>query len=300
MRRFLFGRFPVLQIQFPMKSSLVSEKDFRVFIPLVIEESVLCQNSSLDILHSRMRFLFLFLFFFQPVFGMQWAFRDPALGVQTLTYFDQVRERPVVVEFWYPAERKGLRERPESDSLMVHPEEFRGAPMKKGKGKCPLILISHGHRGDRRDLSWLAERLVSQGGFLVAAVDHFGDQRKHFDMQKSIRFWDRALDFTFLLNQLEKEESFLDKIDFDKVGFVGYSLGGMTGLGLAGAQAENLKEILPLLQNELSDFPNHVLERFDFAESERSFLEPRIRGAFLICPATFPYTSEALKKVSIP
>lgn len=247
-----------------------------------------------------MRFLALFFAILHPIFAMHWPSKDPALGVKTLHYFDQKRERPVIVEFWYPAERKGLIEKLESTALLFQPEQYRNAPLIKPETKYPLILISHGHQGDRCDLSWLAEQLVCRGGFVVAAIDHFGDQRKNFIMERSIRFWDRPLDFTFLLNQLENDKDFFAKIDFHKIGFVGYSLGGMTGLGLAGAQASNLRELLPRLRKELPQWPDQIFEEFDYTVSEYSFFEPRIQGVVLLCPATFPYSSHSLKKVKTP
>lgn len=241
-----------------------------------------------------------FLIVFHAVFGMHKpSSKEPSLGVQTIEYFDEERQRPVVVEFWYPAEAQTRGVSFSENSPWIHPKESRDASFSKVNQKYPLILFSHGHQGERRDLSWLADRLVRHG-YCVAAIDHDGDMRGRFDIQKSVRFWNRSIDFSFLLNQLEKDESLKEKIDFSRVGFVGYSLGGMTGLQLAGAKASHVKELVYQLNGKFDSWSNDQFDEVDFSESERSYLESRIKGFCLLCPASYPYSKETLKEVISP
>lgn len=204
------------------------------------------------------------------------------VSARTLHYVDAQRERPVVVELWYAPDSNAA---PSGDSLF-----FR-------EGKRPLILMSHGHRGWRGESQWLAERLAKKG-YLVASLDHYGDMRSHFDALISLRFWERPMDFKFLLDTLEQDASLNEAIDFTRVGFIGYSLGGMTGLSLAGAVANDAKKAVaklgghPLAQN-LSD-------RFDFARVEQSYKDARIKAMLLLCPAAFFYSPEALRQIKIP
>ena len=244
-----------------------------------------------------MRVLICLLVLCQPLLAMHRPTGDKPLGVKTFSYRDESRSRPVVAEFWYPTEQKAPLEKLSADSIWVHPREVRDASLHKQK--YPLVLISHGHQGGRRDLSWLAETLVRQG-YIVAAIDHFGDMRDRFDLFTSVRFWERARDFTFLLDQLEKEPFFQDRIDSKRIGFVGYSLGGMTGLGLAGARAQNVRETVVKLNGKFNEWPSELLDQFDFSESERSFAETRIRAFLLICPAAYPYPADALKEIRAP
>lgn len=239
-------------------------------------------------------FFCLFFLFCQPISAMHRSFEKP-IGVRTFTYLDPLRNRPIVVEVWYPAsQNRPLDE--VSDSIWTHPTEVRDSPVRKGVSKYPLILMSHGHQGGRRDMSWLASWLVHEG-FVVASVDHYGDMRTHFDLSTSVRFWHRALDFPFVLDQLQKNRAIENQIDFTRVGFVGYSLGGMTGLSLAGAQAKNVREVLSRQRKELT---SEFLDRIDFSEAERSFADPRIQSMVLLCPATFVYPFGSLSKIKIP
>lgn len=90
--------------------------------------------------------------------------------------------------------------------------------------------MSHGHRGDRRERSWLAEHLA-KNGFLVAAVEHYGNTFSNYNPLISIRFWERPVDVSFSIDQLLADPFLKNRIDAARIGFVGYSMGGMTGLG---------------------------------------------------------------------
>lgn len=215
------------------------------------------------------------------------------VGVKTLEWHDEARNRPVVVELWYPTQKEGPLE--EESDVWIHPKEVRNSPIMTRTTKYPLILMSHGHFGDRRYLSWLVESLVSNG-FVVASVEHYGNAWRSFNPLLSLRFWERARDITYALNQLSKDP----QLDLNKIGFIGYSLGGMTGLSLAGAKAENVKETLLSLKEELPEMEPEMLEQIDFTEAHGSFFEPRIRAMALLSPARFVFPTHSLKEVKLP
>lgn len=241
-----------------------------------------------------------FLFFIPLLLTLNlpegWASRS--LGVQTIEYKDETRNRPVTVEIWYPTEQTEPTDTP-SDSVWIHPQEIRNASISSEQPKYPLLLMSHGHRGDRRERSWLANSLAKEG-YIIAAVDHYGDTRSTFNPLISLRFWERPLDLSFVLNQILKDPSIQNRINPDQIGFIGYSLGGMTGLGLAGAKAKNVPEtVLQSIKSQREITPK-MIAQIDFSKSEHSYLEPRIKAMLLICPATFVYSPENLKTITIP
>lgn len=222
------------------------------------------------------------------------------LGVRTLQFYDSERNRPVVVELWYPTSAVSVPLDTPNDSIWIHPDERRNAPLSQSKDKYPLILMSHGHRGDRRESTWMAESLVKQG-YVVAAVEHYGNSFKTYDPQISACFWERSRDIGFALDTLLRIDWLKDRIDDEKVGFVGYSLGGMTGLHIGGAVAQNLEQIYTANKPNLEAQMGPVsLEKIPFAEGEKVHLDKRIQAMLLICPATFAFSSEAIKKVEIP
>ena len=117
----------------------------------------------------------------------------------------------------------------------------------------PLVIISHGFGADRRFFGYLAEHLASHG-LTVVAVEHPGSNVAALlslpqdDLSKTAsqsrilpatEFLDRPRDITYVLNRLEKlneySYSLRDRLNTPQVTFIGHSLGGYTGLALAGA-----------------------------------------------------------------
>ncbi|MGS2739441.1 alpha/beta hydrolase family protein [Sinomicrobium sp. M5D2P17] len=155
---------------------------------------------------------------------------EAGIGQMTLEFRDNSRDRPVVTEIWYPT----------TDSLKTSDIMFspfvRKYTVRNGRlpeGKYPLIMISHGTGGSRLSLEWMAQHLV-QKGFMVAAVDHWGNT---YDNKIDIEFvkpWERPLDMSFALTELLKNPSFGNIIDSDRIGALGFSFGGYTVLALAG------------------------------------------------------------------
>ena len=81
-----------------------------------------------------MRILFVFFILCHPLCAMhRLTTEKPVLGVRTLHYLDQNRNRPIVVELWYPAERQGSIPSAALDDLWLHPREVRDAAMCKTK-----------------------------------------------------------------------------------------------------------------------------------------------------------------------
>src|SRR6185503_14378242 len=79
------------------------------------------------------------------------------IGVKTVQYKDAKRGRPIFVELWYPTQEEKALDEP-LDPIWIHPKEVRDVSLANIASKYPLIVMSHGHGGDRRDRSWLAER----------------------------------------------------------------------------------------------------------------------------------------------
>jgi predicted dienelactone hydrolase len=207
-----------------------------------------------------------------------------AVGVQTIEYQDARRHRPVVVELWYPVGS-------------AHDEEKEGRNEPLLKKKAPLILMSHGHRNNRLHQDWLAKELAKEG-YIVAAVDHYGSTQETFKALLSLKFWERARDISFALDRLL--EQFPEAIDSGRIGFVGYSMGGMTGLALAGAQAKGIREKALKECRANQGLTEEVVSQIDFSDGEKSHAEPRIRAFLLLSPANFVYPAESIQQIQKP
>lgn len=222
------------------------------------------------------------------------------IGVATYSYVDEERSRPVTVEFWYPADQEKKTKPVLNEDIWVHPQELREAPFAKNANQLPLILMSHGHAGDRRDRSWLAEKLV-QSGYVVASIDHYGNTWHTIDTAATLQFWERPRDISFALDRLLSEPRLEGRIDEKKIGFVGYSLAGLTGLSLAGGIPENLEVELDRNQSQFPELTPEILSAMDFSPAKQSYYDPRIKAIFLMAPATWCFGKEkAVKALKTP
>ena len=160
------------------------------------------------------------------------------IGQKTLLLNDSARERPLKTEIWYPTKDDFK----ESDLNLPIPF-VRENTVRNGLvsiEKFPLILISHGFGGGRTTLEWLAAGLARKG-FIVAAVDHFGNTYDNLIIERSVEFLERPKDISFVLTNLLEKSEFKDSIDEKRIGAVGFSIGGFTIIALAGGELDSRK-----------------------------------------------------------
>lgn len=176
-------------------------------------------------------------------------------------------------------------------------------------GLTRLILLSHGTGASGRDMAWLAEPLA-QAGFLVAAVDHHGNNWVDGYAAPGFVFvWERPADLRHALNLIERDRN------VDWVGAAGFSAGGYTAAALVGVR---LDPGLVRLFTE-GKLPDPVIPEYpDAFESVRRVTAPdtiddlvnsasgdqsddRVQAAFLICPGDGGISSEdSLRAVTRP
>ncbi|MGK7909575.1 MAG: alpha/beta hydrolase [Synechococcus sp.] len=150
-----------------------------------------------------------------------------------------------------------------------------------GDAPAPLVIISHGVASTRNTFAYLAEHLASHG-FAVAVLEHpdtdaqrlqdfIGGSGKPPEPQM---FIERPNDVTALLDTLEQnvaeDSDWQGRLQTDRVGIFGQSLGGYTALASGGAELDyghsvnrcedDLERILPFnaslfLQCRLEELP---------------------------------------------
>jgi predicted dienelactone hydrolase len=159
-------------------------------------------------------------------------------------------KRSVGLRLWYPAAsakgtaaiyRHSLKMSDKSThELVEHGAAFEGT--LPAKGSFPLVIISHGFGGWSEHLSRLGEHLASRG-YVVAAIGHKDmpfDSVPGFLMSFGNVLIDRSLDQRQVIARLvdpafAKTEPSLAVIDRNRIGLIGYSMGGYGALGTAGA-----------------------------------------------------------------
>ena len=154
-----------------------------------------------------------------------------------------VRDRPLVVDVWYPATPPAhAHAETYADALPAEPPApparftvpgiaVRDAPAIKGAH--PLVIVSHGYSNVPVALSWLTENLASKG-YVVAAIRHedpmIGDRATFAG--PLLR---RPLDIAFVARELSTSLTAEGLIDPTRVALIGYSMGGYGVLTSAGA-----------------------------------------------------------------
>jgi len=165
--------------------------------------------------------------------GVVQAAQPLEAGFQIERFIDSGRERPILIDWWYPTQNEvassfnyglGTGRVAEAGTIVA--------------GKLPLILLSHGALGAARNYSWIAEHLA-RNGYLVAGVSHYGESYVYgadsIDPGAVIRPWERPLDISAALTFITTESALAASVDASRIGFIGHSSGGATALFLAGA-----------------------------------------------------------------
>lgn len=224
------------------------------------------------------------------------------VGVKTLVFFDKSRERPIITEIYYPPDRGTPSLDPTSTNFKLLKEK-RNAPVPETPKKLPLVILSHGYHGDRYGHAWLQE-ILAANGYIVAIPDHFGDTHYMHRAEDSLKRWDRPKDVSFVIDRILEDPLLKDHVDAEKIGFIGYSLGGLTGIWLAGGVAPNY----PVPDLNTSSFieldegiSESIIKNIDFSKGKKSYEDKRIKAEVLMAPAYgFAFNPEGLSSITIP
>lgn len=145
-------------------------------------------------------------------------------------------------------------------------------------GKYPLVIISHGTAGDRLGYLELAQNLA-QSGYVVAMPEHFGNHKDDNFLQGSTRNLQlRPHHISLCIDEVGQNGILDGTVISDQVAVIGHSMGGYSGLAMAGGKVwNNLKKHIPLIP------------------------EKRLRALVLMGPATDWFMADkALAKVDLP
>ncbi|WAL61322.1 alpha/beta hydrolase [Thermocoleostomius sinensis] len=147
---------------------------------------------------------------------------------RTLGLYDPQRNRSFPVDIYWPQLNTASEQTPAT--------------------AAPVIVISHGLGSDRGTYAYLAQHLASYG-FVVAVPEHPGSNAQQLralisgqasQVTEPNEFINRPLDIQFLLNELaelsQTDPTLAGRLNLNQVGIIGQSMGGYTGLALAGAQ----------------------------------------------------------------
>jgi len=163
--------------------------------------------------------------------------------------------------------------------------------------RLPLVIVSHGRGGWFGGHDDVVDALVA-AGFVVAAINHPGDNGSDSSLRDSLSVAaSRPADMVRLLDFVVNDWKDKALVDPARIGVFGFSLGGYTGLILAGGNAD-FRRIAPFCTES---------NRTRACEQIRSGEIPpdpphdqRIRAGVIVDPASGFLTRESLAGIRIP
>ena len=228
--------------------------------------------------------------------------------------------RPIRWSAWYPADPAAeaiLVGVPPDAPLYLLGELARDAPPSAATERFPVVLLSHGTGGTAASLGWLARRLAA-AGWVVLGVDHHGNTASEpYCAEGFLCWWERPRDLTVALDVLAATAPFTDRLDSDRVVAAGFSLGGHTVLGLAGAVTDmrlfaawaegrssgrgprefpDLADRLPTL------LATSATLRASWERQSESCRDPRVKAVLACAPAPTVrgFTPASLRAIDLP
>jgi predicted dienelactone hydrolase len=232
----------------------------------------------------------------------------------------------LVTRIWYPVDTS-VPQTPREIGAPGHPI-FHGhaaaddAPLSTARTSYPLLVLSHGTGGTADSLDWLAAALAAQG-YIVAGANHPGNTAAApMTRDGFMLWWERATDASEVLDGVLADPMLGPHVDRERIGAVGFSLGGYTVLELAGARTNlqaferfctspqadaichppeaarisDASSVAPLTLDDLS--PETKASR---ARSGASYRDPRVKAVFAMAPALGEaFDSASFADVTIP
>jgi len=224
---------------------------------------------------------------------------------------------------WYPADAAAEEQPrvlgPPGNPLFESGHPAADAALASTPAQFPLIVLSHGIGGTAGSLAWLGTALA-RAGYVAAAVNHPGNNAINgYTVEGFTLWWDRARDLSAIIDSMLAEPIFTARIDPNRIGAAGFSLGGYTMIAIAGgitsrahyrefcapAQAEASCEAPPEFGDlrakakALADSDEEF--RAALATDSRSYRDRRISAVFAMAPALGPaLLPESLERIDIP
>lgn len=212
------------------------------------------------------------------------------------------RDRDIPVHVWYPAEPDA-----EPPVLLAQNALFYGhyvhidAPA--ATGPFPVVVLSHGSGGNAPQMGWLIREMVASG-MIVVATNHPGTTSRDSDPFQTIRIRERPADLTALLDWTLGSDL---PAESNRVGVLGFSLGGHSALALAGSRVTKAAFIDYCATHDgMPDCTWMLNAGVDFATIDQPLYEadhsdPRVRAAVAVDPAlSLATTPDSLAAMDLP
>lgn len=154
-------------------------------------------------------------------------------------------------------------------------------------------------------MGWLALDLVN-AGYVVLSISHPGTAGDDQTIAGRFRLWDRSTDVSFALDQVLKDQKWAPRIDERRIGFVGHSFGGWTGVSLAGGKYDPARQRAFCQQSPKKDSYCDATLKDDVSgvratDAAASFRDVRIQAYYIMGSRPGQgFSEESLKSIRAP
>ncbi len=213
---------------------------------------------------------------------------------------------PVLVTIWYPSKTAAQARSFGPYQLSV---AVAGAPVAQ---RLPLIVMSHGTGGAAFSSAELAIDLA-KAGFIVAAVEHSGDNYR--DRSRSFskaNFLSRPKQISAAIDFLTGSWHHKNLIDPARIGMFGHSAGGNTTL-IIGGGVLNWEQVMGFCVTHPDDWgckgggsqsqnvQKPASNRADADPTPIAATDPRVKALVVVAPAvTHGFAPAGLAKLKLP
>lgn len=245
------------------------------------------------------------------------------IGVREISVQSEARGRDLSVFVWYPLSAGTDRDAGAGQPVSVGEDRiFKGTPAlmdaEPADGRFPLIVLSHGSGASVQKMGWLAADLASRG-FVVAGPNHPGTTSGDSTPEDTPKLWERTDDLSLVMSTLLRDPDWAGHVDPDRIGVLGFSLGGAAAMTFAGAKV-NLEAYARYCETypDMADcrwfaggqgyrnrkavsVPPFDLRSMDRGRFESSMQDPRVAAAVLVDPSMArAVDAESLAAINIP
>jgi predicted dienelactone hydrolase len=226
------------------------------------------------------------------------------VGTATIQLENRAKARKIESELWFvaagDAKVENFSPRPPLRAIPI----ARNAVPQPTTSKRPLIVVSHGNWGSRFSQGWLALELT-RAGYLVLSTSHPSTAGDDQTAAGRYRLWDRSRDVSFAIDEILRHP-WAGLIDESRIGFVGHSFGGWTGVSLAGGRFDPQLQRTACETAQKRDFYCDSTLMDDIAgvpaqDAAESFKDPRISAFYIMGSGPAQgFSAESLKSISVP
>lgn len=226
-------------------------------------------------------------------------------GTDWITITPPHRSEPERVLLTYPSKNDGEPFALGADELWTGvPARREAMPVDE---RFPLVILSHGSGGNAAALGWLSTELA-RNGFIVAAPNHIHSTSGDSIPVESFKIWERPQDISALIDALLADPQWSKRIDPDRIGGIGFSLGGTSMMLAAGAQASLASFVDYCTTSGGKDGGCNWFQRggVDFSTVDRqafeaSYRDRRLSALVAVDPGfAMAYQPDSLKAVDMP